>query len=299
MVKRAFTNLPPADRPSQYFPTFSQGQFRLCRNRDTMMQEEVALTQPCINSFMGSALRALIRAFAVLLSFAPQSSLAQTAAGWSGCYAGASLGFARTASTATDSAFTQGPNAGTGVGWNRVGDSISLSDTGPSLSLSTGCDRQFDTGSGSYVLGGVADATLLNGHARGASAIAADTFATVNVNYAASARLRAGLVRDKALIYVTGGIAQADVGVSAYDRAGSPGPGRMDVAAEGGRTGWVLGAGAEWQIAPNRTLELLYLHYDFGSMVATGAASDPAGAFPRFEHDIKTDMIRIGLNWRF
>ena len=31
----------------------------------------------------------------------------------------------------------------------------------------------------------------------------------------------------------------------------------------------------------------------------TGAASDPVDAYPRFEHEITADVLRVGLNWRF
>ena len=225
---------------------------------------------------------------------------APTASSWSGCYVGANTGFARADVDAVDTPFRQGPFAGAGFAWNDPPfERIGTDESGFTGGVEAGCDRQLDLGGKAIVLGGVIDFSLMNLAATGTSAISSDTHTSFDMDWAASARLRAGFVAaDDVLLYVTGGVALADVTVRAYDRDVFPGSGLMNVSNGGTKTGWVLGGGAEWRFQPNWSVGLEYLHYDFGSVTATGAAIEPLGAFPRFKNDIDADVIRIGLKWR-
>jgi outer membrane immunogenic protein len=217
---------------------------------------------------------------------------------WSGCYLGANAGYTRADVDATDAPFRNGPFGGSGISWNSAGapyETIDMDDGGLSGGLEAGCDYQFDLGGTAFVLGGVADFSLMNLGDTGTSAINADTHTGFDVDWAASARLRAGIAASDLLFYVTGGYALADVDVRAYDRTGAT---RMDVTGGGTESGWVAGGGVEWRFKPDWSVGLEYLHYDFGTVTATGPATFPADANPRFDNDVSFDTIRIGLKWR-
>jgi len=237
-------------------------------------------------------IRAAVAAFILSLC-----SLPALAVDWSGCHAGVDIGVARARSQATDLPYDRGPYAGMAA-WNTAGDRMTADDVSGAVGISTGCDRQVATlGSGNLVIGGVMDFALLNASgSAGFGGSGRDTSAAFELHSAASLRFRVGYAQDRSFYYLTGGYARGDVDVSARDQGP---PAMMQVSNGGGRSGWVIGAGVEWAIAPSRTLEASLLHYDFGTLTATGEAEDPAGAYPRFEHDIRADVLRIGMNWRF
>lgn len=217
---------------------------------------------------------------------------------WTGCYVGANAGYARADVDALDAPFRDGPYAGSGFSWNTAGapyETIGTDDAGISAGVEAGCDYQLDHGGTAFVVGGVADFSLMNLGTTGTSAISADTHTRFDMDWAASARLRAGIAASDVLFYVTGGYALADVDVSAYDRTG---PTQMDVNGGGTEGGWVAGGGVEWRFKPDLSVGVEYLHYDFGTVTATGQAGFPSEAYPRFENDVKFDTIRIGLKWR-
>lgn len=216
---------------------------------------------------------------------------------WNSCHAGINLGAARAQSEATDLPYSHGPYAGLSA-WNASGDSVEADGRNLSVGLSLGCDRQVaQLGGGALVFGGVVEITRLNADGKAAFAGAgSDTVAAVELNSAANLRLRGGFAKDDRLFYLTGGLARGDIRVSASDQTA---PAMMQVSQQSDKSGWVIGAGVEWQIADNRTLDASLLHYDFGTVTASGEASDPAGAYPRFENDVTADVLSIGMNWRF
>ncbi|URK85932.1 outer membrane beta-barrel protein (plasmid) [Rhizobium sp. RCAM05350] len=227
----------------------------------------------------------------------------QAAAGasWSGCYVGANVGYVRGNVTAADKPFTDGPFAGSGFSWNSSGpnyETIDMDDGGASGGIEAGCDVELMPGDVPLIVGGVVDFGMLDLSGGNSSALYSDTKTHYSIDWAASFRARAGLGAGDVLFFVSGGLAVADVNVRAFDHGVSPTFGQMDVSGGGTETGWVAGAGAEWRVKPNLSLSLEYLHYDFGSITATGPAIDPAGAFPRFENDVRFDTIRVGLKWR-
>ncbi|HTO30888.1 MAG TPA: outer membrane beta-barrel protein [Pararhizobium sp.] len=218
---------------------------------------------------------------------------------WSGCYVGANAGYAGADAEATDMPFIDGPYAGLGISWNDPAyETIGSQDNGLTAGVEAGCDRQFDLGNHAFVIGGVVDFALTDLGATGTSAIVGDTHTQFDMDWAASARLRVGAAASDVLFYATGGVAIANIDARAYDQSSSPTSGLMDISGGGTQTGWVAGGGVEWRFKPGWSLGLEYLHYDFGSVTATGAATFPTEAFPRFENDVTFDTIRIGLKWR-
>lgn len=226
-------------------------------------------------------------------SFAPAS-----AADWSGCYGGVNLGVGRASSTTTDLPFQEGPYAGFGLGWNSASETVVAKDSGITGGAALGCDRQIaPIGNGVFVLGGLLDLSVLNAGRKAAfSGTGSDTLTSFKVKNAASLRLRAGYAQERMLVYVTGGLARGQIDVAVKD---STPPATMQVSGAGAKSGWVAGFGIEWALAENRSLDISLLHYDFGKVTVSSEARDPAGAFPRFQHDVKADVLRVGMNWYF
>jgi outer membrane immunogenic protein len=69
------------------------------------------------------------------------------------------------------------------------------------------------------------------------------------------------------------------------------------------RYGWTAGAGVEVAIGGGPwSAKIEYLHADFGSASVRGQflfAGVPSGLFTTHSLDLKTDIVRAGLNYRF
>jgi outer membrane immunogenic protein len=222
------------------------------------------------------------------------------AGGWTGCYVGVNAGYAHGEADATDSPYTQGPFAGTGASWNALGapyETIGSSDSGATGGCEVGCDYQLASSGTAVVAGIVADIGALDLSDTGTSSIEADTRSSFDIGWAGSLRGRLGIGSETWLAYVTGGYAFADIDVRALDIDGTN-IGIMDVSGGGTEDGWVVGGGVEHAFSGNWSLSLEYLHYEFDGITATGAATSPAGAFPRFETDLDLDVVRAGVKWR-
>lgn len=237
----------------------------------------------------------LIAATVALSSFAAGQVLADP---WNGCRVSAGVSLSTGSGTAMDKPYAEGPFAGGGVNWGGSMTSFGLSgDTGGGLRAGIGCDRQVEWGGRPFVLGIVAD--LATGTAgSGASPTSPDVQFSYDVDMIATLRGRAGVVDDRSLYYLTGGLALAKNTTRAFDLAAAPGLGVMDVAGSGSDLGWVVGAGIEWQLNPRQSLTLEFLHHEFEGATATGAATFPSGAFPLFDSTMQQDTLSIGFNWR-
>ena len=128
-------------------------------------------------------------------------------------------------------------------------------------------------------------------------------------------RARLGVTMDRALFYVTGGVAfrngddNASITVTGYDTDRRP---RMmgdnhdhpDVkiyngAGNGNNTGWALGGGLEYALTENLSTKIEYLHAQFGN--GGGVYTSPDDNCYGFLGDRKNsiDIVRVGLNYRF
>jgi outer membrane immunogenic protein len=157
--------------------------------------------------------------------------------------------------------------------------------------------------------------TALGGAVEGATGVpflSASTYSR-KLDYLGTVRGRVGyLVTPTLLVYATGGLAWANVGLSnslfqtGLDPLGRVGASQTVGAFNDTRTGWTAGAGAEWMFLPNWSAKLEYLYYDLGNVnTYVGAAGvDPAGAAlyaaalnssTRFDGHI----VRVGVNYHF
>ena len=153
----------------------------------------------------------------------------------------------------------------------------------------------YDFGNG-IVAGIVADMSWsgINGgsciHPSGVSCATSQADMNVDLNWLATARLKAGYkVNDDFLIYATGGLAFGGVDVS----VNSPQFHGSDAQTQ---IGWALGGGVEYRISEPITIGLEYLYVDLGKQ-----SYDFSNDHGHAQGDLKfnTQLLRATLQWRF
>jgi outer membrane immunogenic protein len=129
---------------------------------------------------------------------------------------------------------------------------------------------------------------------------------TQELEYLGTFRARLGIAADRALFYVTGGLAYGKID-NAVSFTG-PLPGANEQFAGGiSRTqvGYTVGAGLEYAFTNNLSFKAEYLYYDLGDHDQVNVASvfsfplseGGSGYNSRFRND--GHILRGGLNWRF
>ena len=107
---------------------------------------------------------------------------------------------------------------------------------------------------------------------------------------------------ERLFVYGTGGLAagHADATANLTTNAGCT----LGVCFSGSDSktlwGWAAGAGAEYAVSRSWSIKAEYLHYDLGSITTSGAVA----GFPVFgslngRTDVRGDLVRFGLNYRF
>jgi outer membrane immunogenic protein len=204
---------------------------------------------------------------------------------WTGCYIGAHVG----------GAFSEDKTTA------MLGTSTTFTSSGVVGGGQIGCDYQFAPAWVVGVEGRAAGTSLKSSHPL--TAVNLVTGATVPAQFTArndflaSATARLGYAGvDSWLFYARGGAAWTNEKV---DEAFAPpllGP--VDPSATKTRTGWTVGAGAEWVFAPHWSTTLEYNYYDFGSHSLT--LVDPGGVTVSgmtLQDTIHT--VTVGVNYRF
>lgn len=202
---------------------------------------------------------------------------------WSGCYVGIQAGYGWARDEADETV--------TGTGAPSI---FSPAETGsPSGALAggmLGCNWQ---GGGPLVVGVEADVEWSD---IGGSAVSypltgvpPDTY-EASIRSQASLRGRIGYAFDRALFYVTGGVAFANIRHD-YTTAGLPSEEFSTT-----RTGWALGAGAEYAFAANWSMRAEYRYADFGTVT-----NIPVVVWAGFteSHRITEHAVRLGVTYRF
>ena len=192
----------------------------------------------------------------------------EAALDWQGFYAGVNGGYA----WGNDHAATlSGPGGGVTFG--------NLAPDGWFGGGQFGYNAQFNQ----LVLGVEAD--LQGGDISDSTRGFGPTTANVDINWFSTVRGRIGYATGPALLYVTGGLAFADVDYNVT----APG---VTLSKSDIKTGYVLGGGVEWAFDPNWSVKTEYLFVDLGSeTVGNGTFAS------RTETDFHT--VRVGLNYRF
>jgi outer membrane immunogenic protein len=202
-----------------------------------------------------------------------------TAYNWSGSYFGGHLGY----------------------GWARTHindvDNYSFSSACPpvcefefgSNGLIGGVQAGYNWQSGTFVYGAELDFSLSginNAVTNPLCCAGTESFAT-DVNWFGTGRVRFGVTLDRALAYLTGGVAVADF----ESRYNDP-PSSNFAVASGIKWGWTAGAGLEFAGSTNWTWRVEYLYIDLRT--ARGSFDDN-----RFDFDNRIHVARLALNYRF
>jgi outer membrane immunogenic protein len=195
---------------------------------------------------------------------------------WTGFYLGAQLGYAWGSDTFTATNPFFGTFANNSYGPNGV---IGGAHIGYNYQI------------GQFVAGieGDVDGTGFSGSRTGG-------FATVTTKMPVqgSIRARLGLTLDRALLYVTGGVAFAGIDTTYATLAGYDTFGKT-------RTGWTIGGGIEYALNTNWSIRAEYRYADYGSFrdypVSSLAPIYGLGSF--VEHRVTEHAIRGGVTYKF
>lgn len=225
---------------------------------------------------------------------------------WSGFYAGANAGYAfgeRTATTTGTAAFN------TLVAPGFVPGALKVKPEGFIGGVQAGYNAQF----GAVVAGVETDIQF--GNLKGTSSFTGGTIlgtqlttsARSDLSYLGTVRARLGVAAaERLLIYATAGLAYGEVKTGARV-VGVQAPGLVwDGASKSMRTGFAVGAGAEYAFTNNLTLKAEYLYYDLGksSALALGnAAVRGVGALNGIDYANEVSnsgsILRAGANVKF
>ncbi|MGE0564980.1 MAG: outer membrane protein [Pseudolabrys sp.] len=149
--------------------------------------------------------------------------------------------------------------------------------------------------------------------------VGTDLSVSKSINFLGTVRGRLGyLLVPRLLVFGTGGFAYGHVKTNLAISQNLIGAGLGNFAASYGTVlnasriqgGWVLGGGFEWMFASHWTARVEYLHYDLGSVTATGQLANrivsPSPPTPYyFVNNVQSttrfygDIVRVGLNFFF
>lgn len=102
---------------------------------------------------------------------------------------------------------------------------------------------------------------------------------------------RIGYTFNRALIYAKGGFAFVDGNVST-----STGVAGFTLNSASMFTGWTVGGGVEYMVAPNWSMKLEYQHLDFGAKFPNLTAG---GAVFPYRNDVTAETVKFGINYLF
>ena len=207
---------------------------------------------------------------------------------WSGWYIGANVGAARLNETASNNSSVSGGSAP--CAYYATGSSCATSDT----RIVGGVELGYNWQDRYYVYGVAAD-WMWTGLKHTTTHGSFFSFSThqAKVDWLASFRGKAGMALDNNFIYLTGGLALAQLKSSTtwVDDSGT------DANSYGAlnkvQVGWVAGVGFEHKFTPQWSGKTEFLYYDLGR----ATASTSAGYSTEFTHEIF--VSRVGLNYHF
>ena len=183
--------------------------------------------------------------------------------------------------------FYIGINGGYGFGQSKwtstpLGTIGGFSTNGPLAGATLGGNYQW----GQFVAGIEGDFDWQNLRGSQTNGPCAAVSCATASNWISTIRGRAGFAMDRALLYVTGGGAFANV---------KPSTGILPYGG-GNQPGWTAGGGVEFAMTDNWTAKFEYLYAHFQSatcnVVNCGVAA-PAGA------SLRESMVRVGVNYKF
>ncbi len=119
--------------------------------------------------------------------------------------------------------------------------------------------------------------------------------ASQDLDYFGTVRGRVGYALNRTLVYFTGGFAYGQLKDKAFLRNGVL---SVDLRGDNMQTGYVLGGGVEYKIAPSWSLKGEYQYINFGGETLSGAVVPPTGEVIHSSSiDGNFHTVRIGLNY--
>src|SRR5262245_11253621 len=230
---------------------------------------------------------------------------------WTGIYFGANAGYgwgsASTLTTFTPDSAITGTTAGLGSSQTELNRVRIFGSGNPSGPLAGG-QFGFNWQAGWFVFGAEVDAqwteqrasfgsgvSLSAGCAKGGNCVASDT---VKMKSLLTGRARAGVAFDWFLPYVTAGAAVANVSDDLVLTAGGV-TGAFNTHSDS-RLGWAAGAGVDIALTSNWSVRLEYLHVAIQGFQDNQRIPIVLGTgFADKGIDIKDDIVRVGVNYRF
>lgn len=213
------------------------------------------------------------------------------ATSWTGFYAGVHAG----------GAWGQDTSA-LDVGYNSNNELVRI---GSKSTFLGGVQVGYNWQQSALLFGLEADISGMNYRASAPSVFGPDTIYSVKGNYFGTVRGRVGMTFDRALIFLTGGLAFSDLQYSVLDNVGFPNnvPPQSPNTLQGSdrvNFGWTVGGGLEYAVAANWSIkgEYLYAHFD-GKTVQGVLGVPPPPVLPFAFSDTNFHIGRVGLNYRF
>jgi len=194
---------------------------------------------------------------------------------WAGCYLGGAVGGVNNRVSGS-------------VDFEGFSTSASGNKTGAIYGGYLGCNLQ----NSNFVYGIEGDFSGIGGSgaSRGFAGVVSTGVATSKAEWLSTIRGRAGVAVDRALFYLTGGVAFADI-KNSFVVTGFP-----EVSASNTRVGWTVGGGAEYMFTPNWIGRLEFLYADLGSH----SALYPVGVFgttASLSHELLIGRVGLAYKW--
>jgi outer membrane immunogenic protein len=203
---------------------------------------------------------------------------------WTGLYVGMNGGYGTNHSEISDVQF------GTGVLYPYPDEGGKFKMMGSLIGGQLGYNYQWD-----QVVFGL-EADLDYTHKKGTYAFPEPNPINLNgkIQAIGTARARLGYAFDKVLVFATGGIAYATTKATLTSVA----PPVVTASSTKAYTGFAVGGGVEYALSQNWIVKADYLHINFGKQsnayLFTGGVAEAVA-----DTSLKTDLFRIGLNYKF
>jgi outer membrane immunogenic protein len=151
----------------------------------------------------------------------------------------------------------------------------------------------YNVQAGNFVYGIEADFGFLGSRTKGVFTDAGNPLRVVHVSadtgFYSDVTGRAGLTLGNALIYAKGGLALFTGGIHVADAFDSL------FQNSGTFTGWTVGGGVEYMIAPNFSLKAEYQYFDFDNSNFSCCLISTAG---RLDNNITANTLKVGFNYQ-
>ena len=222
---------------------------------------------------------------------------------WTGWYAGMNAGWIR---AQTDSKLTRTTDALVPFS-GFLPRSLSNDQDGFLAGLTLGYNQKM----GAAFVGGIESdiaytdidggtSRTITGSIAGPVDVAVTSRVSHQMDWFGTVRARAGwLASQQMLVYVTGGLAYADLETraSATATAGAMGPDTISAKRSDWKAGWTVGGGMEWLLGNKTTFKGEYLYYDLNdtSVTVAGTAFGGSGS-ATVKNENTGHIVRMGLN---